>query len=207
MYERQNGLLSQWRGYADGGGFAIEIDEEVLDKLSRLEQQGFEYAGFRSDDVNYFDHEKSFDVNDFKGVAGEITRGIFNKVGKNVQEITGTKDLGDAILSYAKSAPFLKHQSFHEEKEYRIVFVCYRASKVKGAARPIKKVKFRQKDGLLIPYIELFRFNDEGLTSAIKGIIVGPHAFQDKQEEALKMLLESEGLKIDVRKSETPYRG
>jgi hypothetical protein len=41
----EHGLLSQWRGYAEAGGFAIEFDEQKLDTLLKAETLEFAYAG------------------------------------------------------------------------------------------------------------------------------------------------------------------
>jgi hypothetical protein len=204
-YEYQHGLLSQWRGYADNGGFAIEFDEQKLDLFALNEQKRFAYAGFKSDDVEYHEHDKIFIGKDFEGVAGSMILGIFKSVGKNVESITGHKNLDEAVMKFAQTAPFLKHESFHEEAEYRLVFVCMRKNKIpKSERRGAKNISFRQKSGLLIPYIALFE--QDKMLSAIRSVIVGPHPFQDKQEEAVKMLFEKENLSIPVRKSEIPYR-
>jgi len=204
-YEYQHGLLSQWRAYADSAGFAIEFDETELDKQAALELKNFAYVGYRSDDVVYEAHDKKFIAEDYKGVAGEMVRLVFESVGKDVSKVTGRKNANEVLLKYAQTAPFLKHRSFREEAEYRMVFVCLRASKIPdGEERSIKEIKVRQKAGLLIPYIELF--GTENMSAAVKSIIVGPHPLQDKQEEAAKMFLESEALEVPVRKSEIPYR-
>jgi Protein of unknown function (DUF2971) len=203
--EFENGLLSQWRAYADGGGFAIEFDEEKLDALAKQEKESFAYVGFKSDDVNYYAHDEVFNANDYKGVAGGMIRDIFVSIGKDISDIAGQKSVDEAVLAFAHTAPFLKHPGFCEEDEYRMVFVCLRATKIDAENKlPPKPVKVRNKDGLLVPYIELFETLDAALP--IKSIIVGPHPLQARQEEALKMLLEYEGKEVPVRSSKIPYR-
>ena len=201
--EYQNGLLSQWRGYADGGGFAIEFDEKSLDELAKRENESLAYAGVKSDDVSYYDHKEVFKAADYEGAAGEMIRGAIGNLGLDVSDVTGS--VNEVVLAYAKAAPFLKHPAFCEEDEYRIVFVCFRASKVEETSKlPAKKIKVRQRDGLLVPYIELFETLSEPLP--IKSIIVGPHPYQARQEESLRMFLELEKLNIPVRSSHIPYR-
>jgi hypothetical protein len=56
----KHGLLSQWRGYADGGGFAIEFDEESLESLMQYEREQFSYASVKASDVFYGNFEKLF---------------------------------------------------------------------------------------------------------------------------------------------------
>jgi hypothetical protein len=53
----RDGLLSQWRGYAGSAGFAIEFDEEPLDKLILAENKQFAYPVMKSDEVLYEDYE------------------------------------------------------------------------------------------------------------------------------------------------------
>ena len=120
--EYRDGLLSQWRGYAENGGFAIEFDEDGLDALSKFEQEKFAYAGFKSADVSYLEHEKVFNPTDYEGVAGEMVWQVFHSVGKDISSETGHKNVDEAVLKFAETAPFLKHQGFYEEEEYRIVF-------------------------------------------------------------------------------------
>jgi hypothetical protein len=130
---------------------------------------------------------------------------VFDSTGKDVAAITGRKNLDEVVLKYAQTAPFLKHRSFHEEAEYRLVFVCLRSSKIPaGEKRPAKEIKVRAKSGLLTPFIELF--GNKNLLSSVKSIVVGPHPLQEKQEEAVKMLLENEKMYASVRRSEIPYR-
>ena len=205
-YEYQQGLLSQWRGYADGGGFVIELDEDELDALAKLELEKFAYAGFKSENVEYDQHQKLFDPAHYVGVAGEMIWQVFAEAGKDVSSVTGRKDLDAAVLKFVQTAPFLKHRGFSEESEYRMVFICIRARKVpEEEKRTIKYIKFRQKGGLLIPYIALFDAIDEPRLP-VKGLIVGPHPLQERQAESAKMLLEAEGFDVPVRLSEIPYR-
>ena len=73
------GLLSQWRGYSQGGGFAVEFDEDALDVLMEAENEQFCYATLRSDDVRYVGHEAVFDRKLFEGVAGEMIWYLFEE--------------------------------------------------------------------------------------------------------------------------------
>jgi hypothetical protein len=64
-----HGLLSQWRGYAQGGGFAIEFDEGGLDSLMSEEPRRYCYMGFKSSDVQYDKYQRIFEREKFEGVA------------------------------------------------------------------------------------------------------------------------------------------
>jgi hypothetical protein len=201
----EHGLLSQWRGYAEAGGFAIEFDEQKLDTLLKAETLEFAYAGTKSADVRYDKFEEVFDPAPYKGLAGAMIWEVFDHAGIDVTAVTGRKNLDEVMLAYIQSAPFFKHPGFSEEREYRIVAVCMRPSKVaEGETRTPKWIKFRQRNGLIVPYIELFERSNERFP--IKSIIVGPHSAQDKQAEALAMALESEGIEASTRLSGIPYR-
>jgi hypothetical protein len=206
--EFNHGLLSQWRGYASGGGFAIEFDEEKLDALVKEEYEKFSYAGFRSDNVVYEDHQELLPTESFRGVAGELVRRLFEGAGKDISAITGHKNFDEAAILFAKTAPFLKHVGFSEEEEYRISMICLRLrrgfQKAKEEKRKLKPISFRSRGSLVVPYIKLFEGFDKPLP--IKSIIVGPHPYQDAQKEAALMLLESYGLDVEVRLSSIPYR-
>lgn len=199
----EHGLLSQWRGYASGSGFALEFDEGKLDDLVKAEQERYCYAGFKWDSVIYKDYEKGFERKEFEGIAGELIRTFFESENRDVSEVTGKKDLDKAVLEFAKIAPFFKHRGFEEEAEYRIVGICVRSSKIpEGEQRIPKEIKFRQRNNFIIPYIELF---EAAPRLPLKAVIVGPSHKQQKQAEAVKMLAETEEWKINVRLSDIPF--
>jgi hypothetical protein len=73
--EFENGLLSQWRGYANGG-FAIEFDERRLDELARAEVDKFRYEGILTSAVSYSDHDERANLKKFQGVVSAASRSI-----------------------------------------------------------------------------------------------------------------------------------
>jgi hypothetical protein len=204
--EFKNGLLSQWRGYTRAGGFAIKFDKTKFQSLIKEKNDGYAYAFLKSDDVHYKKYEKLFDPKTYEGVAGETIYAVFESQGINVSSVTGRKDLDDTMLRFMQSAPFLKNWAFHEEGEYRIIAACLRSKhRPEEEARPSKKIKFRLKNDIIVPYIALFE--DWGDVLPIKSIIVGPHPFQDRQMEAVGMALEVECYDdVEIRKSAIPYR-
>jgi hypothetical protein len=208
----KHGLLSQWRAYAGSAGFAIEFDEDELVNLIKVECDTFAYPWIKSDYVRYKGYDDLFDQNMYRGVAGELIRRIFLKGSCDVSDITGEKELDSVMLNFANTAPFLKHEGFQEEQEYRIVAGRVDQDKIDqdkiapgAAARRVKEIKFRSKEGLIVPYIELFEGVSRDLP--IISIIVGPHPFQDKQEAAVRMALKSTPFsKAQVRLSAIPFR-
>jgi len=201
--EFTHGLLSQWRGYGNAGGFAIEFDEIRIDELLKAEMERFAYAGWKSAEVIYEDYNKLFRIEDFKGVAGEMIRRMFEP--RDVSEITGKKDIDRFMATFMTVAPFMKHSGFREEREYRVVFSCiHRDKRPDDETRESKEINFRVKHGQVVPYIEVFA---HGPSLPIKSIIVGPHPSQELQYEAVKLMLSEEGIDATVRLSEIPYRG
>jgi hypothetical protein len=151
---------------------------------------------------------------DFKGLANSFIREVFASQGRHISALTGRQEVTDYIRPFLRSAPFMKHFGFREEKEYRIVAPCYRTIQVSEIATPeefeqgnfnFKPMELRRRgDGTLIPYIELFK--DVGRPLPIMSILVGPHSNQQHQKNALELFLEQRGLNIPVRVSRLPYR-
>jgi hypothetical protein len=199
----RHGLLSQWRGYGESGGFAIEFDEQQLDNLLQSETSEFAYAFIKTGDVLYKNHKGIFDRNKFTGLASELIRRIFESQ-QDISELTGQANVDEIAVEFSKIAPFLKHRGFREEHEYRVMGACIRKSKIPPEdGRQHKDIKFRLKGGLIVPYIELL---EKSGTLPIKSIIVGPHASQDKQAEALRIALEYHSFgDVQIRCSDIPY--
>jgi hypothetical protein len=173
--------------------------------LLRLELAKYAIVGWKSDVVRYSNFEDAFDREVYKGVAGEMIRIIFQNFGVDVSEITGTKNIDEVILKFLQVAPFLKNWGFHEEREYRIIVPCISANKIPlSEKRAPKEIRFRSRRSLIVPYIELFEALKEPLP--IKSAIVGPHPAQDKQAEALRMVLERRKIDASIRLSSIPYR-
>ena len=151
----RHGLLSQWRAYA-GYGFAMEFDESGLNEMLTPEHETFAYPLMKSGDVRYRGYEEMLDPDVYRGVAGELIRTGFKS--RDVSEITGRKELDDVALKLAATAFFLKHHGFEEEQEYRIIAAPVRKDKIrKDAIRTEKEILFRSREGLIVPYIELFK--------------------------------------------------
>jgi hypothetical protein len=204
--EYNHGLLSQWRGYAQSGGFAIEFDETRFGSLMKAESEQYAYAVLQSRDVHYEQHEQHFDPDVYRGVAGEMIHTVFESQGIDVSEVTSRRDLDEVAVSFIKSAPLLKNRTFHEENEYRMIASPVRRNHIPPEeTREWKPIEFRAKNRMIVPYIELFKDAPDPLP--IKAVIVGPHPFQERQVEAVSMLLESQIFDgVEIRASAIPYR-
>jgi hypothetical protein len=116
----EHGLLSQWRGYAKGG-FAIEFDELGIDDLNTAEQAQYRYQGIITNTVVYNDHESRVSKKDFEGLGTALLKSLIPKIADRLTDILGPKTTNDFARPFLATAPFLKHSSFEEEGEYRIV--------------------------------------------------------------------------------------
>lgn len=163
----EHGLLSQWRGYADRGGFAIEFDQKEMEKLVKAECDKYFIGPADCRDVLYKEYEALFEKKDYEGLARAMIGQVFldpkvTKIDqlskrKRIAEIAGDKNIDEIIVKYLATAPFLKHFGFHEECEYRIALACIRESKIpKDAKSPAKPVEFRVRNNLIVPFIRLF---------------------------------------------------
>ena len=186
--EYENGLLSQWRGYANGG-FAIEFDEIELDRIAELEKLAFRYQGILRDKVSYFDHREKANSEIFDGLGRAMLRQLFEDQGGNLDRDFGQIRFDHYTRPFLQTLPFLKDPGFAEEREYRLAALCNRPGKAAETdTRRVREVEFRESaQGGVVPYIRVFDGLEQRLP--IKGILVGPHQNQDNQITALQLLL------------------
>jgi hypothetical protein len=95
-------------------------------------------------------------------------------------------------------APILKHPSFEEEHEWRIV------------SRPLMcslpGFRFREGRSMLIPYYEFPLHGDEG-KFPVEKVVVGPTPDPERSKASVQSFLVSQSLKdVEVTTSVVPYR-
>lgn len=196
--EREDGVLSQWRAYGSGGGFAIVFTTSGLEKLIKKEIGVYRQTiGLSS--VAYLDNpivEDMYDrfSQDEKAIADRLKAAL---------------DSGDpselAIDTYGpitRLSCVFKHPGFIEEREARIVVV----HPVKGASdsRRNREVRYAKRNGRRVPYIALFE-SLQGCRLPIERIIVGPHPERHERAVATTLLLEAHEIDAEVHVSEIPY--
>lgn len=85
-----------------------------------------------------------------------------------------------------------KHNAYEHEKELRLIIF----------EKDTDKIKFRNKDEMLIPYIER-KINRK----ALKSVIIGPTQNYELSQKSLRMFLDSRGFNdVKIIKSTVPYR-
>ena len=192
----QHGLLSQWRGYGEDGGYAIQFNKEKLNRIlkSEFEENSGNSITFRK--VHYGN----------KGPA-------FNLISKNQDELVlrykqyieycykfmpgdlrpladFSADLLDAIGTWLALS---KSPHFSEENEWRIVAF--------SIMKDNDRLKFRSRNGTIVPYIEVARGN---IVECIDRVIVGPHPQQAVRVKTAQALLRSQGIRVPVYPSQIP---
>jgi len=213
QFLQNNGLLSQWRGYGKDGGYAIVFEEKELRGKYDTERQSFYYGLTCDDKVTYIEHDldglnsmrQHVDtvVHWAKAVYKDRTNGM-----KKPPEVTSNQ-----IEALLQCMAFIKHFGFEEEKEYRISVMPYTKewlsnpdfNKENKEHKLSKEIKVRNRNGTLVPYIELFKSKDN---LPIKAICVGPHPDKEARAKSLRAYLDTMELNnIEIFCSYTPYIG
>jgi len=204
----RNGLLSQWRGYGAGGGFALVFDTQKLEEMLEVEAKRFEYSAGHFSDLIYSDDEKKLkeELSDELSILANNVKQFFHHAKFSEKE---ESDASKCYIPFVKCISRYKHYGFSEENEVRIVALptvldqeyLKLASSNGVKLKPEKEIKFRKKNGQHIPYIELFNSIDIDLP--IEKIIVGPHKEKETRVAALRAMLRK--TKIEITCSDIPY--
>ncbi len=205
-----NGLLSQWRGYGQDGGYAIVFDTKGLDSL------------LRNDAGHYHDSEETLVFGDVQYDEG--TEGLSfvcdEQVLRHVQRVQECfaeclrhkkpwQDYG-AFDSIAVLSTLWKHRGFKEEREVRTVVgepsPYIQRELANEVTTPFRRIYAFPRNGIVVPCIHLFE--DQKLeTLPIRRIIVGPHLDKVQRKKAVEVLLQNHGIDAEVAVSATPFRG
>jgi hypothetical protein len=207
-YERENGLLSQWRSYGGNTGYAIVFDRQQLEALLRLEGDTHKYTLLGLDDVVY-----GLQTDRVQQAIAPIIKLLTPYI---VAIITRSDppSLDKLFDCFTTASTTIKHRGFFEEREVRIV-----ASPTSQAMqekfslidptdqslnRSLKTIH-RPSASVRKQYIALFD-QLSNVRLPIKRIIVGPSADQRERITCLRRWLESVPIRVKVSGSETPYR-
>lgn len=188
--------LSQWRAYGGSHGYALGFRPASLIQA--------EWLQFQLMRCEYGAEEQKAIVKDL--VEGRLRLERERSAGRQDDAarpneprfIDPFESIGESIL---KIAPALKHESFREEKEWRLV------------SRPISAsfLKFRPGSSTLVPYYEC-QLSGKDLAGAkveavLEEIVVGPTPNMDQAVSAVEQLLHNGSFKgCRVSRSSIPYR-
>jgi hypothetical protein len=107
------------RPYANGG-FAVEFDENGLDKIKAVEVNKYRYAGILTNSVWYKNHEEKAGLAKFKGVVAAALKVHFEHRGNDSGEVLGRGEL----------------------REYRMVALAYRRGISSDLKLPLRDIQF-----------------------------------------------------------------
>jgi hypothetical protein len=223
-YVKNNGLLSQWRGYAEGG-YAVVFDTKKIEELVKLERYVFpgatalpEGQTLKIGEVVYNEEDLRNEFPDEIKILKEyvcwLAETSFIKPDKLDERIfneaTFNKMLLEWVPTFLQCVALYKHEGFKEEREIRIVAFLPHEKYLKGLSISKKEVKLRNKK---TPYLELFKKQEiknvktryESNYLGIKRIIVGPSVDKVARATELKEFLAENKKNIEVVVSETPY--
>ncbi len=211
-----DGLLSQWRGYGTDGGYAVVFETAKLSvALTDYEVPAFDYQFGNFSDVDYVSAEGLVVTEHWERRAWE------SSIQKRIKEflMSPSRDKLDLHTEISALSCRYKHPGFSEEKEVRVVVMPSNdkvravslklAEKKGGTVNPRKPVKYRERGGLLIPYVGLFGESLCGPAGKlpIRRILVGPHVDREKRAAAVRSILKQYGMSIPVEVSGIPYLG
>jgi hypothetical protein len=176
--------LSQWRGYANhGNGYSI----------------GFRIQGFKNDSLHLA-------IGNFGPVIYDVEKArenLFRKL-PHFPENYEYKSLRDEV---DKNIGFLKDPGFNEEDEWRLLIARDHNDNTKNFGSISDKIELFERNGVLVPYIDLKADKDKQLP--IVKIVIGPCVPNiDNAKYSIEMLLEKCGYakgEVAVVKSKIPF--
>jgi Protein of unknown function (DUF2971) len=173
-FSEKRDLLSQWRAYTHGGvGFSVGFDRDRLKKLASMQD-------FRLVQCVYTPERQA------------------SKIEAIVSKFADYKNdrITNCVHGLLLAASKLKHPSFREEREWRVV------SKLSSEG----SILFRVGKSMLIAYRK-FNLVDTKSQIPITRIVVGPNPHMELAVQSVKSLLDSQGiLDVEVISSSVPYR-
>ncbi|MHB1526633.1 MAG: DUF2971 domain-containing protein [Candidatus Dormibacteria bacterium] len=150
-------LLSQWRGYGNRGGFAIGFrTAELLDRCNPA-KPGWRYTLCK---MVYDRHVQEQLVTSLLGQTCEaLARASRRDRGSTFAELVALPELSNLQVRILGMLATFKNPGFAEEREWRIVQALPRFM-VSDADRSL--MQFRDKGGLIVPYVDLDLSSEEG---------------------------------------------
>jgi hypothetical protein len=206
LYERENGLLSQWRGYGEDGGCCIVFDTAGLISMLLREFDAFYWIGNGIDEVVYATSEISVAVR-YSVLVAELAKIVEVGLRRGLSQMPVTPA---ALTEFLDASTRFKHQGFREEREVRIVAIPGSSATADAVSREhaeftrqaIKSVRSHPSENRGRPYIVLFETLDAQLP--INRIIVGPSR---RQDDNFRRVSAAVGARFPLVRSHTPFVG
>lgn len=181
--------LSQWRGYGSANEtVCMEFATEGLRNLVAMcekSEPGSHSLDFVPSKVIYNRKEQENIVENF---IDAILR---------CEEILSDEAITYASIMILRFSVLFKDNSFHEEREWRSVFMVTTGK---------EEIFFRTRNGVIIPYIQTSVYDAKKENLPITKIMVGPSVHSNYTIESIETFCAFKGLAINVTRSKIPYR-
>lgn len=197
-----HGALSQWRGYGEDGGYALQFSRERLDAaIKRLKKESD--LSYELQDVYYSkksnlkdeveSHSDAF-INSYVDHLDMLMDPFDKKkVKRPISGLTGGPL--ESLLDYIICT---KNEHFREENECRMSLLDLASSKTRTLF-----LDHFNRNGLIIPYTKTPpEFN---ILECVDWIIVGPSPRIESRLNSVRHMVNNLGLKIKVRASHIPF--
>src|SRR6266851_4669429 len=172
-------LLSQWRGYTPpDGGYSIGFDSSALRRILIREHSRLVPCTYDTIEQGALLAEALDSA--VSGVLAQLATPSRAELDQLVESA-----LGAFVRDFVEIAPSIKHPSFKEEREWRLV-----SRIVLGKD---DQLNFRPASGVLLPYYKLDLDNGDG-SIPIRTLVVGPGPHQDLAAQAVLLFFERSGL-------------
>ena len=176
--------LHMWSMYANGNGIAIRFNEEKLSNITNLKE------------CIYYKNSDELVYNRIKQDIRRLYEELNSDEEKGEIRIQQAVDIS-TIICYVIGTR-IKHNAYNIEQEVRIT------PRINNQVPIKEQERFRDKDGLIIPFIE-FKIPFD----IVESIMVGPTADFNRVKESILLLLSNKEILWDedrIIKSKVPYR-
>ncbi len=182
--------LSQWRAYCRGGGFSIGFPADQL-------REAVAAQSFSLDECVYSDAAQEKLMREtIDRVAVPWILGTRLPVSEDENRFKVSNKLTWELV---RAASRLKHQSFEEESEYRIVSMPERKYDP-------EKLHFRPRGGIIIPYTTIDLPNTSDFWGRVS-IVVGPTPHPNESKISVHDLVRRfRGHTVGIEITHTPFR-
>ena len=198
-----HGLLSQWRGYAVDGGYALQLSRKKL--LAAIASVG--------DDLNYDLLDVHYVVeNPLKAEVHRHSDAFVRAYAAHLDELAKPLDFTnktmrspiaglpggplEALLNYLVHT---KNKHFSEEQECRLCLV-----QLASGASGSLPVSYFDRGGLPVPYTQTPR-SSLNVLDCVEWIVIGPGPRMSSRFKSVTQLVRQHGQHIMVRPSHIPF--
>lgn len=194
-FSEQADVLSQWRAYCRGGGFAIGFPRELLRREAAK-------RGFKLNRCIYTPSSQRARIE--KAMAEHIdrVRSHHTPVASGHRALHRWLIRSKFTWDLTYTVPIIKHPAFSEDKEWRLI-----STPKTEELEPEKKidpVQCRSAKGRIIPYREIKL--PRGLL-ANAHVVVGPTPYPEETKASVKRLFRQvTGVAVGVKDTKVPYR-